>query len=95
MSPIEIEAVLADHSTIRDCAVTEVTVKPEVTVIAAFCISDGPLDEAQLSAHMSNRLARFKCPRLFVRVDALPRNANGKLKRRGLRDAWEAAHDQT
>lgn len=89
VSPLEVEAALALHPSIRDCAVTEVPVKADTTVIAAFCVSDGPLDEAALTSHMSGRLARYKEPRLYRRVDALPRNANGKLVRRALRDAWE------
>ena len=90
VSPLEVEAALARHPAILDCAVAEVRVKADVTVIAAFCVSGAPLDEAALAAHMSDRLARYKCPRLYVALDALPRGANGKLKRRALREAWEA-----
>lgn len=93
-SPLEVEAALSEHPAIRDCAVAEVRVKADVTLIAAFCISDRPLDEDTLKVHMSSRLARYKLPRLYVRVETLPRNANGKLKRRALRDTWEAADDQ-
>ena len=47
-------------------------------------------DEAALSAHMSDRLARYKCPRLYIRVDALTRNPNGKIQRRAMAAAYEA-----
>ncbi len=93
VSPLEVEATLSAHPAIIDCAVAEIRVKKDVSVIAAFCISDEPLDEDKLKVHMSGRLARYKQPRLYVRVDALPRNANGKLKRRALRDAWNGADD--
>jgi acyl-coenzyme A synthetase/AMP-(fatty) acid ligase len=94
VSPLEVEAALAEHPEIRECAAAEVHVKADVSVIAAFCVSANRLDDAALNAHMSARLARYKLPRLYVRVDSLPRNANGKLKRRALRDAWEADNDQ-
>ncbi len=44
------------------------------------------MDEAELAAHCAGRLARYKCPRIFRAVDALPRTATGKVIRRPLRD---------
>jgi acyl-CoA synthetase (AMP-forming)/AMP-acid ligase II len=41
--------------------------------------------ETALSAHLSERLARYKHPRRYVFVAELPRNAVGKLLRRVLR----------
>jgi acyl-CoA synthetase (AMP-forming)/AMP-acid ligase II len=40
-----------------------------------------------LARHCESRLARYKCPRAFHAVAALPRGANGKLIRRKLREA--------
>ncbi len=94
VSPLEVEAVLAAYPGITDCAVAEVRPKPDLCIIAGFYVANEAVDEASLSAHMSKQLARYKCPRLFHRVDALPRNANGKLKRRALREAWEAENGQ-
>ena len=94
VSPLEVEAVLAQHTSIDDCAVAEVTIKADTSVIAAFYVSADPLDDAALNAHMSERLARYKCPRIYVRVDVLPRNPNGKLTRRALRALYEARDDQ-
>jgi len=53
------------------------------------------IDDAQLAAHCATNLARYKCPRLFIHVDALPRGANNKLLRRALRTDWETLHGQT
>ncbi len=94
VSPLEVESVLSTHPGITDCAVAEVRPKQDLCIIAGFYVANQAVDEASLSAHMSKQLARYKCPRLFVRVDALPRNANGKLKRRALREAWEAENGQ-
>jgi acyl-CoA synthetase (AMP-forming)/AMP-acid ligase II len=43
-------------------------------------------DAAALQRHCRSRLAGFKQPREFRYVDALPRNAAGKLQRSRLRE---------
>ena len=94
VSPIEVEAALLEHPEVREAAAAEVRVKAETTVIAAFYVAASELDADALSAHMSVRLARYKCPRIFARVPELPRGANGKLLRRLLRDNHEARNGQ-
>jgi fatty-acyl-CoA synthase len=44
--------------------------------------------DAELAAHCRARLAPFKVPKAFVRVDELPRNAAGKVLKRQLRDTY-------
>ncbi len=92
VSPLEVEAALARHPGVEDCAAVELRVKAEATVIGAFYTGPAALDEAALAAHAAGLLARYKTPRVFVHVAALPRNPNGKLRRRALRAQWEAAH---
>jgi acyl-coenzyme A synthetase/AMP-(fatty) acid ligase len=94
VSPVEVEAALLSHPEVREAAAVEVRVKAEASVIAAFYVAGTDLDAGALSAHMSGLLARYKCPRLFLRVPDLPRGANGKLLRRRLRDDYEASHGQ-
>jgi len=43
------------------------------------------LTEADVFAHCAANLARFKCPRQVRFVDALPRNATGKIHKPTLR----------
>ena len=63
--------------------VTEVEVAPGTRVLA--CAYLGTVEEPALAAHANTHLARYKQPRLWVRLDHLPRNANLKLNRRALR----------
>lgn len=85
VSPAEVEAALALHPGIREAAVAEIPVRDGVSIIAAFYVpAGGPLDPAALAAHCEARLARYKTPRAFHAVAALPRNPNGKLRRRDL-----------
>ena len=88
VSPAEVEAALLAHPGVAEAAAVERAGRPGVTVIAAFYVPrDGPVPEAELAAHCAGRLARYKCPRMFRAVEALPRSANGKLLRRQLREA--------
>ena len=43
------------------------------------------ITEAEIHAHCEANLARFKRPRLIQFVDALPRNATGKIHKPTLR----------
>jgi malonyl-CoA/methylmalonyl-CoA synthetase len=43
------------------------------------------LDEAEIIRTLRNNLARFKCPKRVIVVDALPRNAMGKVQKNVLR----------
>ncbi|MDE0968923.1 MAG: class I adenylate-forming enzyme family protein [Octadecabacter sp.] len=95
VSPIEVETALAQFPGIHEAAAVELCVKSDVSVIAVFYTSANVLAESELVAHCAAHLARYKCPRIFIRCEALPRGANNKLLRRALRSEWEAEHGQT
>ncbi|MFD0987929.1 class I adenylate-forming enzyme family protein [Methyloligella solikamskensis] len=92
VSPIEIESVLNAHPDIAESAAAEVEVKADTTVIAAFYVSSGEIDQDALQAYASEKLAAYKVPRIYVRLDALPKSANGKLARKLLREDYEHSH---
>jgi acyl-coenzyme A synthetase/AMP-(fatty) acid ligase len=50
-------------------------------VPVAFLVADGPLEPAEVHAVLRGQLAAFKIPRDLRFVDALPRNALGKLQK--------------
>ncbi|TGD45152.1 benzoate--CoA ligase [Pseudotabrizicola sediminis] len=85
VSPVEVEAAMARFPELLEAAVTEVEVRPGVTVIACFYTAAIALDDAALAAHAEAHLARYKQPRVFHHLPALPRGANAKLNRRALR----------
>lgn len=85
VSPVEVETVMARCAGVQDVAVTEAEVRPGVTVIACYYTADHPLDHTELAAHAAQFLARYKQPRVFRHLPALPRGANAKLNRRALR----------
>jgi acyl-coenzyme A synthetase/AMP-(fatty) acid ligase len=95
VSPVEVEAALHDFPGLIDCAAVELPVKADASVIAVFYSAATDLSEPELRTWLEPRLARYKTPRLFLKVEAIPRGANGKLSRRALRDQWKAANAET
>jgi acyl-coenzyme A synthetase/AMP-(fatty) acid ligase len=94
VSPLEVETALAAHPDLTEVAVAEVEVKADTTVIAAFYTAPAEVSQAALQAFASARLARYKCPRLWVLLPALPRTATGKINRRALRAEHAARHKE-
>lgn len=89
VSPLEVEHCLSRHPAVAEVAVTELSVREGVSVIAAFVVPRDPdepdgMDAAPLLAHAHAHLAGYKCPREIIFVDSLPRTANGKVRRRDL-----------
>ncbi|MEZ5583174.1 MAG: acyl-CoA synthetase [Candidatus Competibacteraceae bacterium] len=86
VSPLEVEHCLSHHPAVAEVAVTELTVREDVSVIAAFVVPRDPdeIDAAPLLTYAHDNLAAYKCPREIIFVDALPRTANGKIMRRQL-----------
>ena len=86
VSPEEVEAVLLSHPDVADAGVSAID-DPEWqrAVVASVVISDGAeVTTDDLRAFCRERLAGFKVPKTIEFVEELPRNAQGKLRRREL-----------
>ena len=83
--PREIEEMLLAYPGIRDAAVVGMAHAEWGEVPAAWVVCDAPLDEAALAAWCRTQLASFKVPKAFHVVDALPRNAMGKVEKNRLK----------
>jgi acetyl-CoA synthetase len=83
VSPMEVEAVLATHPDVAEVACAEVAVRPDVHVVGAFIVlkPGATPDRHSIAAFAAERLAAYKCPREIRFLNALPRTANGKIKR--------------
>lgn len=81
----EVERALEEHPAVLEAAVVGLPDPEWGEAVTAFVVLDGgQLDEGRLIAHCRERLAGYKVPRALHAVDALPRNAAGKLLRREL-----------
>jgi acyl-coenzyme A synthetase/AMP-(fatty) acid ligase len=89
VSPLEVEAALLPHPAIREIGVTDVEVKEDTFVIAAFYVADHDVPNEDLAAFAEDRLARYKQPRAWIRLDSLPTNPNGKLSRQALKPLFK------
>ena len=85
--PREVEEVL-----LRNPAVAEVSVVGQADaewgeIVIAFIVPRGPAPEtAELDALCLENIARFKRPKRYVMVDALPKNNTGKVLKTALRE---------
>jgi malonyl-CoA/methylmalonyl-CoA synthetase len=79
--PREVEDVLLQHPAVVEVAVVGTPSDQWGETVTAVVVTDGPPDDDALLAFAAERLAPFKRPRLVRHVDALPRNALGKVVR--------------
>jgi fatty-acyl-CoA synthase len=85
--PAEVENVLHQLTAIAEAAVIGIPSEQWGEVgMAIIAVKPGhSITEAEIDAHCEANLARFKRPRAIKFVDALPRNATGKIHKPKLR----------
>jgi acyl-coenzyme A synthetase/AMP-(fatty) acid ligase len=66
---------------VREAAVVGAPDERRGEVPIAYVVADNDVDVERLRERCAQSLASFKTPRAVVRVDALPRNAMGKLQK--------------
>ena len=86
--PADIEAVLIEHPCISDVAVIGVTSERWGETPLAVVVADGASDAADVCAWANDRLGKQQRIADVVFVDALPRNPNGKVLKRELREQF-------
>ncbi len=91
--PAEIESVLVMHPKVVDVAVFGIPNEDwgeevKAVVQTAPGVVPGPLVEAELRDFCADKLAKFKIPRTVDFVEEMPRDPNGKLYKRRLRDPY-------
>lgn len=87
--PGEVEDLLEQHPEISEVAVTGVDDEEFGQRLAAWVVRapGSEITEADLRAHVRERLARYKVPRDITFVAELPRTTTGKIRRRDLKGA--------
>ena len=91
--PAEVDAVLLEHPVVLDAATIGVPNEEwgeEVKAVVELKpgVAQSPALADELINFCRERLARFKCPRTVDFVDELPRQDNGKIYKRVLRETY-------
>ena len=87
-----VEAAIFEHPDVADCAVVGVphpTLGEEVAAVVV--LRPGRVVEGEeITRHVAARLAKFEVPtKVVFRAAALPRNPQGKVLKRELRDSLQ------
>jgi long-chain acyl-CoA synthetase len=96
--PREVEEVLLQHPAVREVAVVgEPDIEWGENVVAIVVLQPAAAQDADieraLDAFCLQQIARFKRPKRYLFVDALPKNATGKVLKRELRAQLQARGD--
>jgi long-chain acyl-CoA synthetase len=86
---VEVEAVLAVQRGVREVAVIGLADRTWGEIVTAVIVAEPgvDLDLKVLAASCEELLASYKRPRRWVTLEALPRNAYGKVLKRELRES--------
>ena len=79
--PREIEEFLLEQPEVAEAAVASAPDRLKGEVPVAWIVAQGDFDSSELEIRCRANLASFKVPRAFIQVDALPRNALGKVQK--------------
>ncbi len=77
--PAELEALLVKYPGIKEQAVVGVPDEKWGEVGCVCYVSDSDIELDDVVAFLSENLARYKLPKRICKLDALPRNASGKV----------------
>ncbi len=94
--PNEVEGVIAMHPGVIECAAIGVPDAKSGEAVKVFVIRRDPaLTEADLMEYCRQQLTGYKKPKYIEFRDELPKSNVGKILRRELRDAQQAAQAKT
>lgn len=83
--PRDIEEVLATHPAVIEASVVGIPSERMGEEVKAYVVARTPVDAETLMAYCREKLANYKTPKEIEFVNALPRNAIGKIDKKELR----------
>ena len=90
ISTVELEGIAMGHSAINEAAVVAASHDKwdERPILLAVKIPDANITEEELLAHYQGKVAKWQTPDRVIFVEALPRNATGKVLKNKLRSEY-------
>jgi malonyl-CoA/methylmalonyl-CoA synthetase len=91
LSALEIEDALRQHPAVRECAVVGVADDTwgEAVAVAAEIVEEADLGLDELRAWATDKLSKYKLPKVLRVVEELPRNAMGKVTKPAVKDLFD------
>lgn len=84
VEPAEIEAALRKHPAIRQTVIVPYDDQSGEKRLAAYTVSSQVLSAEELRRFLSDQLPEYMVPSAFLRIEALPLTANGKVDLKAL-----------
>lgn len=96
VSPVEVEQTAQEFDLVRECACVGVDDPDGVTGKAPvlYLVPEPGYSEAELAKYLAARLERYKLPKRYIPMEALPRNRMQKLDRKALAAMWAETGDR-
>ncbi|MBP1685513.1 MAG: Long-chain-fatty-acid--CoA ligase FadD13 [Deltaproteobacteria bacterium] len=97
--PAEVESVLLSHPKVADAAVfgipdTDWGEQVKAVIEPAAGVAPSAALAEEIMAFCLQHAAKYKCPKSVDFIDAMPRDPNGKLYKRKLRDPYWKGHER-
>ena len=91
LSALEIESAMLDHELVAECAVVGLADDTwgEAVHAAVVCDKQSALSSEELRAWCKSRMSGYKVPKAIHFMDALPRNAMGKVTKQAVKALLE------
>jgi amino acid adenylation domain-containing protein len=91
----EVETALNAIAALRECAVVGLdTGGFEGTAICCAYAADGPIEPLELRKRLQEALPTYMLPTRWMALEELPKNVNGKIDRRALRERFATKAEQ-
>lgn len=81
VNPEEVEGVLLEFRGVRECLVFGNESEEWGEEVCAAIVSDGEIEAEELKSFLRKRLASYKIPKRFVRIEELPKTSLRKIRR--------------
>jgi fatty-acyl-CoA synthase len=97
ISSLEIEKAIYSHGSVLECAVVAAPDAKWGEIPVAFVLLKpaSSVTEETLLAHLSERLGRYKLPRMIHFVhEPLPKTGTGKIKKMAIREPFWRGHEK-
>lgn len=94
--PAEVENAVFSHDDVMEVAVIGIPNEKWGEEVKAIIVPNpgAVIDEAAMIAWLRERMSAYKVPKSISIINAMPRNASGKILRRELRDPYWVGHDK-